>query len=109
LSAVQTFTCPCGGEPTVSVSSCTSNVGTCNVGADGSITVTGAGRQFTGILNVSITLTGTASCRDRSPEDGDCFASCTTTVTVAIPVPDRGNCNGFPNTRLAVNVSTTCT
>jgi hypothetical protein len=107
LSAVQTFTCPCGGQPTVTSRTCTSNVGSCNVGAGGTITVTGVGRFFTGTLLVQITLSETASCPDRSPDDGDCFATCSTTVSVSVPIQDRGNCNGFP-TNLAPTVTTTC-
>lgn len=108
LSAVQTFTCPCGGDATVISTSCTSNVGTCSVGDGGSITVTAASRFFTGTLTVQISLTETAACADRSPDDGDCFATCTTIVQVGIPIPNRGNCNGFPNNNLAPTVSTTC-
>lgn len=96
LSAFQAFTCPCGGEPIVNVTSCTSNFGTCNVGAGGSVEVEFASRGFTGTLDFAIRLTGTASCPDRSPDDGDCVASCTTTVQVTVFVQDRGNCNGFP-------------
>ena len=108
LSAVQTFTCPCGGDATVISSSCSSNAGTCTVGPGGSITVEAAGRLFTGVFSLRVTLTQTASCPDRSPEDGNCTATCTTLVQVDVPVPDRGNCNGFPNTGLVANVVTSC-
>lgn len=108
LSGIQTFTCPCGGDATVISRSCTSNVGSCSVGAGGFITVTAASRFFTGTFAVQISLTETASCADRSPDDGDCLATCTTTVQVNVPIPNRGNCNGFPNTNLAATVNTTC-
>jgi hypothetical protein len=108
LSAVQTFTCPCGGTPTVTARGCTSNVGQCDIDAGGAINVSFAGRGVTGTLNIDIELTETASCPDRSPDDGDCFATCTTRVRVSIFVQDRGNCNGFPQNPTPT-VTTTCT
>lgn len=107
LSAFQRFTCPCGGTPTVGVTSCSSNVGTCTVGSGGSVTVTYDERGQTGTLNFVITLTGTASCPDRSPDDGDCIATCSTRVSVSVNVENRGNCNGFPQSPTP-QISTTC-
>jgi DnaJ-class molecular chaperone len=107
LSAFQSFSCPCGGEPTIGVTSCTSNFGTCSVGEGGQVSVSYFARGFTGVLDFVIQLTGTASCPDRSPDDGDCVATCTTTVSVRVFVQDRGNCNGFPQNPTAT-VTTTC-
>jgi hypothetical protein len=107
LSAFQNFSCPCGGSPTIGVTSCTSNLGTCTVGTGGQVTVNYASRGVQGLLTFRIALTGTASCPDRSPDDGDCVARCATTVEVSIFVPDQGNCRGFPQTATG-RVATAC-